>query len=389
MLECESAIDSYGQFFTPSKIVKQMLALRNNKGTVLEPSCGDGAFLSKLEETAVGIEIDARVMRRDARVINDCFFNYPTKNKFDTVIGNPPYVMRKNIPPATRSKIDRDYPRVTGNLYLCFIAKSIEHLNDGGELIFITPRNFLHATTARTLNRVLYATGSMTHYYELGDAKIFKNASPNCAIFRWQKGLTHRRMVTGQTFSCTDGQILFDSSSRKVKDFFDVKVGAVSGADDIFANQEHGDTDFVCSRTRTRKETRHMIYDKYHPCLEKHKQRLLSRKVINFTESNWWRWGRKFTQREGSRIYVNAMSRHDNPFFVSSIKAYDGSILALFPKMKIDLYRATRILNEADWEKLGFVCDGRLLLGQRSLANAPLNLENAVIKESAGATGND
>ena len=38
-------VTSMGQVFTPPDIVKKMLKLRRNKGSVLEPSAGTGAFL--------------------------------------------------------------------------------------------------------------------------------------------------------------------------------------------------------------------------------------------------------------------------------------------------------------------------------------------------------
>ena len=48
-----------GQFFTPPAIVDCMLTLVRNQGRVLEPSCGDGAFLRHFPG-ALGIEIDKR-----------------------------------------------------------------------------------------------------------------------------------------------------------------------------------------------------------------------------------------------------------------------------------------------------------------------------------------
>ena len=48
------ALESLGQVFTPESVVRCMLRLRHNTGRVLEPSCGDGAFLKHLHH-AVGI----------------------------------------------------------------------------------------------------------------------------------------------------------------------------------------------------------------------------------------------------------------------------------------------------------------------------------------------
>jgi adenine-specific DNA-methyltransferase len=52
-------VSALGQVFTPPAIVEAMLALVRNRGRVLEPACGDGAFLQHFP-FAVGIEIDAR-----------------------------------------------------------------------------------------------------------------------------------------------------------------------------------------------------------------------------------------------------------------------------------------------------------------------------------------
>lgn len=361
-----------GQFFTPEHIVAKMLGLRRNKGSILEPSSGKDSFLSCLEPEAVGVEIDSSLVS-DPRVVVGDFFAYPVFNKFDTIIGNPPYVRFQDIRKNTQQLLPLDLFDRRSNLYLFFIAKSIEHLRPGGELIFITPRDFLKATSARKLNSLLYKEGSITHYYELGDVPVFEDAAPNCAIWRWQKGLKKRRMATGGFFRFLHGQICFaDEAKGRLEDYFDVRVGAVSGADDVFISDRHGCTDMVCSKTVADGKARRVIYNRFDHILLPHKPRLLSRKIKVFNESNWWGWGRHFCYRPGPRLYVNAKTRNPRPFYISEIEAYDGSVLALFPRAGVDLERAVTHLNSVDWGKLGFVCDRRLLFTQRSLANAPV-----------------
>ena len=160
---------------------------------------------------------------------------------------------------------------------------------------------------------------------------------------------------------------------------FAVKVGAVSGADEIFSNQEFANTEFVYSKTAQTGATRRMIYlDHEGPIawLEQFKERLLARRVTRFDENNWWKWGRRHYVSEAPRIYVNNKTRNPRPFFVHPCKDYDGSVLALFPhraKLKAsDLQRLADMLNDVDWHELGFVCDGRFLFSQRSLEQALL-----------------
>ena len=368
-------VKELGQFFTPEGVVKKMLGLRQNKGRVLEPSVGDGAFLSLLEHEAVGIEIDDSLID-DKRVIGGDFFAYPVSNKFDTIIGNPPYVRYQDIGEQTKRLLPMELFDARSNLYLFFIAKCANHLAQHGELIFITPRDFLKATSARKLNEYLYEQGSITHYYELGDQIIFNGAAPNCAIWRWVKGRKSRQTLTGGIFCYQDGQVWFGAElgNNKLQNYFDVKVGAASGANDVFVNERRGCTDMVCSATASTGETQRVIYNRKDKSLNPHKDRLMKRKIRKFDENNWWEWGRKFCSREGPRIYVNTKTRNKQPFFIHEVSAYDGSVLALLPKTGIDLERAVAKLNSIDWHKLGFVCDSRFLFTQKSLSAAPVEL---------------
>ncbi|WP_370690938.1 Eco57I restriction-modification methylase domain-containing protein [Helicobacter cappadocius] len=358
-----------------------MIGLIKNKGSILEPSCGDGAFLDHLPSHAVGIELDSRVIK-NKNVKNIDFFSYSIENKFDTIIGNPPYVAYKEINDNTKTLL-YSYSRLFDNrtnLYLLFIYKCILHLKNSGELIFITPRDFLKLTSSIKLNEFLYKNGTITDFIDLGDKKIFKDAQPNCAIWRFEKNNFIRKTNLVKNFSCNNGQIYFTDNNYfiKFKDLFFVKVGAVSGNDKVFSNEKLGNEDFVCSTTCKTGKTRKMIYNKYLIQLEQHKETLIKRKIKNFNESNWFLWGRDYFKSDLSRIYVNTKTRNKKPFFIHPSKAYDGSILAIFPKFKTtakELQEICLLLNNVNWEELGFICDGRFLFSQKSLENCLLGEE--------------
>ncbi len=392
-------VAAMGQIFTPQPIVHAMLALRRNSGRVLEPSCGDGAFLQHLPG-AVGIEFDADYCPPGA--LNIDFFAYPDSEQFDTIIGNPPYVRFQDVPEATRKRLTATRPdaRFDGrsNLYLFFIEKCVRHLVPGGELIFITPRDFLKATSAVHLNRLLFETGSITDAIELGDARVFDDAVPNCLIWRFEKGCRERSMRylelgTGDDIGAAlrapawetrhfveaGGHLMFARGDYPLRlaDVAFVKVGAVSGADELFADARHGSRDFVCSSTVSTGETRRMIWtepgEPPPPVLDAHKARLLQRKVARFDESNWWMWGRLHYRSALPRVYVNGRTRVARPFFLHPCTDYDGAVLAIFPRRAdVDLEAFRDALNAVAWADLGFVCDGRFLFTQRSLEHAPL-----------------
>ena len=377
LLQITFDIARYGQVFTPPEIVARMLALSgnigSNRGRTLDPACGDGAFSAKIPG-CVAIEIDAAHCPPGA--LNLDFFAYPVTEQFATIIGNPPYVKARDILPETAIRLSSGLLDGHANLYLHFIEKCVRHLQPGGELILITPRDFLKATGAGRLNAWLFDQGTITDFEDLGDAKVFAGAAPNCAIWRFEKGNASHRLRDGRRMSLSGGQLMFTRGiySLPLASVFAVKVGAVSGADDVFSNEEFANTDFVCSKTAQTGATRRMIYlDREGPIvwLEQFKERLLARRVTRFDESNWWKWGRRRPASAAPRIYVNNKTRNPHPFFVHSCTNYDGSVLALFPHREslkaADLQRLAAMLNEVDWDELGFVCDGRFLFSQRSL----------------------
>ena len=361
----------YGQFFTPEKLVKKCISLIGNKGRLLEPSCGAGAFNSAKTTNAVFIEKDRTVVKDKDVLVMD-FFDYDIEEKFDTIIGNPPYVDNSLFEKPKSSHI-----KVQANLYIYFIEKCFYHLNKHGELIFIVPRDFIKQTSARDTNQLLFDNGTITHFYDYGDEKFFEGACPNICIFRYEKDNFTRKT---ETFDGTlksvinNGIISFteEDYNDRLGDYFDVKVGAVSGADNLFIDEDG--EEFVCSKTRKTGELKKLIYQRSTPELEKHKEALINRKIKKFDETNWYTWGRPIDFKEGkNRIYVNCRTRIANPFFLNKCDRWDGSILALFSKKEMDLEKATDILNKMDWQKLGFMTGGRYLFTQKSLEEAPVD----------------
>jgi adenine-specific DNA-methyltransferase len=372
--------ENLGQVFTHPKTVDFMLSLRKNhvNTSTLEPAAGNGAFSNKLPGCAA-IEIDPDICPKEALAID--FFTYPSF-KFLTQIANPPYVAGKNILLDTRMIIERSGGTLLNhgktNLYLYFLEKMArEHMQrPGSEIIIIIPRDFLKATSAILLNKWLYAHGTITHYYDHGDRKMFKDAFPNTCIIRYELGDYSRKTITNdgvKNFVEIDGQLLFlkDDYSVPLSNLFTVKVGGVSGADEIFADNVLGNEEFVFSETRTTGKTRKMIYN-YSPAIPYleffYKEDLLKRKIKHFTEDNWWQWGRDFHHSTDKRIYVNCKTRQANPFFTHPCTNYDGSILALFLKdQSQDPKALCNALNKVNWKDLGFVCGNRYLFSQRTL----------------------
>lgn len=361
-------IKNFGQVFTPNFIIEQMLSLRKNNGNILEPSCGNGAFFNKIKD-CVGIELDNTKCPKNA--LNMDFFDYSIDKKFDTIIGNPPYVRFQDILPKTKEKINLEIFDERTNLYMFFIEKCIKHLSDNGELIFIVPRDFLKSTSCVKLNKYIYENGTITDLIDYGDKIIFKGFSPNCIVFRFEKNNFSRITNGKKTFTYLNGQLLFLEQEYTVpfKKLFFVKVGAVSGADKYFIHED-GNEEFVCSKTRTTGQTRKMFYNTPAKQLLPFKKELMNRKIKKFNEDNWYLWGRDCFKSDKERIYINCKTRVKDPFFYNKCKNYDGSVLAIFPYKDFSsqgIFSIIQELNNVNWEELGFICDGRYLFSQRTL----------------------
>lgn len=119
-------VENLGQVFTPQHIVSDMLGLIQNTTKMknprfLEPSCGNGAFFKHLPQNKIAIELDSNVIA-DSNVLNTDFFSYPVSEKFDVIIGNPPYVRYQDIVESTKFLLSRysDMFDSRSNLYLFF-----------------------------------------------------------------------------------------------------------------------------------------------------------------------------------------------------------------------------------------------------------------------------
>jgi hypothetical protein len=145
-----------GIYFTPPNTIQKNLQyiepFMKNIKTVLEPSCGSCEYLTALQERydvhITGIEYNDTIFKsiislesNILQLIHDDFLQYETNTTYDLIIGNPPYfVMKKKDVPESYY----DYFEGRPNIFILFLIKALQLLNENGILSFVLPRNFLN-----------------------------------------------------------------------------------------------------------------------------------------------------------------------------------------------------------------------------------------------------
>lgn len=174
-----------GAFFTPTVVAEHIVrwAVRGAQDRVLEPSCGEAAFLTAagrrlhdlgarpFETRLHGVELHAesadvaRCLVRSAGYAVDVgvgdFFDAALEPNFDAVVGNPPYVRYQGFRGDARAKAQRaalaQGVRLSGlsSSWAAFTVRAATLLRPGGRLGLVLPAELLTVNYAAPVRRFL------------------------------------------------------------------------------------------------------------------------------------------------------------------------------------------------------------------------------------------
>lgn len=188
-----------GQYFTPPLITDFMCELINKEKSskILEPCAGKGAFLNSLSNSGfmniTAYEFDESLNNKSEIEIDYIdFLSVGKKEKFDVIIGNPPYVRWRNIPQEMKEKFNRnsywkDKMNGLSDLLYAFIYLCSDKLKEGGELIFITPSFWTGTLHAKNLRKHLTDNGNLELLITFDEINIFDNVTTSAVIFKYVK----------------------------------------------------------------------------------------------------------------------------------------------------------------------------------------------------------
>jgi len=284
---------SLGAFYTEEPAATRLVrwAICDGSEVVLDPSCGDGVFLSAAHSRLLqlgcesprvyGVDISADALRlahervQQAHLIHNDFFDMTPQSSpvFDCVVGNPPFIRYQTFNGDNESKGHKraseagvSLPRLASS-WAPFLVHASRFLRAGGRLAMVMPAALGHAMYAREVLRFLVS--NFRHVaVEMFRDKLFDELSQStvllfcdgygepCRTFLVAssddlKG-NGRQAVKADIAAIKDGRFRFthylipeavrqlyqelagDRRVQRLGEVADVGIGYVTGANDFF-----------------------------------------------------------------------------------------------------------------------------------------------------------
>ena len=213
-----------GQIYTPLFIVEKILKdsgfynLDFDNNSILDPACGDGRFLVPIAQFIIENSPSEQLKKRlenlhgwdiDPETINLCRRNLDelllglnininwnllninaleqieSSEKFDLIVGNPPYIRIQHLPVSQRQYIQTTYSFCRSgstDAYVAFFELASALLKETGTCGFITPNSFFISETGKHLRSYFIQNQNLKQITNYGSVRIFGTTGTYAAI---------------------------------------------------------------------------------------------------------------------------------------------------------------------------------------------------------------
>jgi len=265
-----------GQIFTPYFIVNKILddVGYNSPGIlgkkIIDPACGDGRFLEKIVERIIqfspreklaenlhyvyGWDTDENAVTKAIDKLNrlikpygiivdwnisvtnslrrgntgqDLFSSPEAVEKFDFIVGNPPYIRIQHMEIGERKFIQNHYAFCQSgstDIYIAFYELALNLLKDTGIAGYITPNTFFHTETAKFLRKHFETEQNLVQITNYGHIQLFENATTYSAIVIFDKKKHNRFLYQHAKTENVFEERMIDFSEIKGKKFWQLTV---------------------------------------------------------------------------------------------------------------------------------------------------------------------
>jgi len=181
-IEFESEQKLRGGFYTEPSIASFLVRwIKASKPiSLLEPSCGDGAFLAAIDgqnikslKKITACELNEEEAEKAAnrtklpvRVLNADFlrwylFQAQKEDGFDSVVGNPPFIRYQYLPDGQQQLAEKIFAQLGlpftkhTNAWVPFVLAAVKLTRPGGRIAMVIPSEIFHIPHAQSLRRYL------------------------------------------------------------------------------------------------------------------------------------------------------------------------------------------------------------------------------------------
>ena len=190
---------SLGQYFTPESIREKLLSKLSKKenSKILDPGCGTGEFLLTAKEyfenpELYGWDIDEKLVRISQKLVPDAQIEKTDAlkrndyEKYDFVIGNPPYYefcldneLRKRFGEVINGR---------ANIYSLFIYQGIKLLKIGGYLAYVVSPSMNNGAYFAKLRSYIVENCNIEYLSVLDSPNLFDGALQSVMLLILKKG---------------------------------------------------------------------------------------------------------------------------------------------------------------------------------------------------------
>ncbi len=213
-----------GQVYTPSFVVQKILDESGIDSSeflgksILDPACGDGRFLVEVVRRIVefspesdlennlkqvhGWDIDQEALDLCRSFLNEAIestgvsvaWNLQRKDalqelesgqKFEFIVGNPPYIRIQHLPETQRVFLQKNYAFCASgstDTYVAFFELADKLMTSTGVCGFITPNSYFFSETARPLRQYFQESKNLKLITNYGSIRIFDKTGTYSAI---------------------------------------------------------------------------------------------------------------------------------------------------------------------------------------------------------------
>ncbi len=188
--------------------------------SILEKDLDNKSMASRPQNLNL-ISCDSLIRWEEDTNIENKDLNNFWSNKFDYVLGNPPYIGHKTLDMEYKDWLLKEYSQVfkdKSDISFCFFMRAMEVLKDGGKVGFISSRYFMESPTGESLRKFLKDKTRLIKLVDFYGASVFKDADVGTSLYFIENSQNIHKKIEVYKYK-GQGQSLSDLNQSLARNF--------------------------------------------------------------------------------------------------------------------------------------------------------------------------